>query len=183
VANSVLGGGYSARLNQEIRIKRGLSYGANSGLSAQRSTGLFRARAQTKNESAPQVLDLIDAEMKKLAAEPAGPEELKARKSVLIGGFGRQLETTGGLAGILGGVALYDLPLSEVSAYTGKVEAVTAAQVQTFAKERLDPAATSVIVAGDAKAFEAGLKQRRPNLEVIPVDQLDLDSVTLKKAK
>ncbi len=182
VANSVLGGGYSARLNQEIRIKRGLSYGANSGLSAQRSTGLFRARAQTKNESAAEVLDLIDAEMKKLAAEPAGPEELKARKSVLIGGFGRQLETTTGLAGILGGVALYDLPLSEVNAYAGKVEAVTADQVQAFARDKLDPAATSVIVAGDAKAFEAGLRQRRPNLELVPADQLDLDSVTLKKA-
>lgn len=183
VANSVLGGGYSARLNQEIRIKRGLSYGANSGLVAQRSTGLFRARAQTKNESAPQVLDLIDAEMKKLAAEPAGAEELKARKSVLIGGFGRQLETTGGLANILGGLALYDLPLSELNAYTGKVEAVTAGQVQTFAREKLDPATASVIIAGDAKAFIDGLKQRRPNLEVASAAELDLDSVSLKKGK
>lgn len=183
VANSVLGGGYSARLNQEIRIKRGLSYGANSALSSRRSTGVFSARAQTKNESAPQVLDLIDAEMKKLAAEPASAEELKARKSVLIGGFGRQLETTGGLANILGALALYDLPLSEVSAYTGKVDAVTAGQVQTFAKEKLDPAASSVIIAGDAKAFAEALKTRRPNLELIPVDQLDLDSVSLKKAK
>jgi zinc protease len=182
VANSVLGGGYSARLNQEIRIKRGLSYGANSGLSAQRSTGLFRARAQTKNESAPQVLDLIDAEMTRLAAEPAGAEELKARKSVLIGGFGRQLETTDGLADILGNLALYDLPLGELNAYTGKVEAVSADQVQAFARTNLDPAKASVIVAGDAKAFAEGLKQRRPNLEVIPADKLDLDSPGLKAA-
>ena len=182
VTNSVLGGGYSARLNQEIRIKRGLSYGANSRLSAMRTTGLFRASAQTKNESAPQVLDLIVAELSRLAQTPASAEELKARKSVLIGSFGRELATTDGLAGILGSLALYDLPLTEVGAYTGKVEAVTAGQVQAFAKQNLDPAKASVIVAGDAKAFQAELKTRRPDLEVVPVSELDLDSVTLKKA-
>ena len=48
VANSVLGGGYSARLSQEIRVKRGLSYGAGSSVSARRTTGAFSARAQTK---------------------------------------------------------------------------------------------------------------------------------------
>lgn len=181
VANSVLGGGYSARLNQEIRIKRGLSYGANSRLSAMRTTGLFRAAAQTKNESAPQVLDLIMAEVKRLADAPAGAEELKARKSVLIGGFGRELATTDGLAGILANLALYDLPLTELADYTTKVEAVTAGQVQTFAQQRLDPASVSVIVAGDAKAFTEGLKQRHPNLEVVPAAELNLDSPTLKK--
>ncbi|MBT9472016.1 MAG: pitrilysin family protein [Pseudomonadota bacterium] len=181
VTNSVLGGGYSARLNQEIRIKRGLSYGANSRLSAMRTTGLFRASAQTKNESAPQVLDLIVAELTRLVQTPAGAEELKARKSVLIGGFGRELATTDGLASILGNLALYDLPLTEVGAYTGKVEAVSASQVQDFAKKNLDPAAVSVIVAGDAKAFEAELKSRRPDLEVVPAAELDLDAVSLKK--
>jgi len=181
VANSVLGGGYSARLNQEIRIKRGLSYGANSRLGAQRTTGLFRAAAQTKNESAPQVLDLIMAELKRLADAPAGAEELKARKSVLVGGFGRELATTDGLANIIGGLALYDLPLSEIGAYTGKVEAVSADQVQAFARNNLDPATVSVIVAGDAKAFLDGLKTRRPDLEVVPAADLDLDAVSLKK--
>lgn len=181
VANSVLGGGYSARLNQEIRIKRGLSYGASSRLSAMRTTGLFRAVAQTKNESAPEVLDLIMAELQRMAQAPAGADELKARKSVLIGGFGRELATADGLAGILGSLALYDLPLTEVADYTGKVEGVTAAQVQAFSAKNLSPDSVSVIVAGDAKAFEAGLKQRRPNLEVVPAKDLDLDAVSLKK--
>lgn len=181
VTNSVLGGGYSARLNQEIRIKRGLSYGANSRLSAMRTTGLFRASAQTKNESAPQVLDLMLAELKGLADAPTGADELKARKSVLVGGFGRELATTDGLAGILGNLALYDLPLSEIADYTGKVEAVTAGQVQDFAAKNLTPESVSVIVAGDAKAFEAGLKQRRPNLELVPAKDIDLDAANLKK--
>jgi zinc protease len=183
VANAVLGGGYSARLNEEIRIKRGLSYGAASSLTARRTTGAFTARAQTKNDSAPEVLDLMRAEMRRLAREPAGAEELKARKSVLIGGFGRQLATTGGLADILGDLALYGVPLEEISRYTGKVDAVSAADVQAYAAKMMTPEAASAIVVGDAKAFAAPLKARAPNLEVIPVDDLDLDAPSLRKAK
>jgi zinc protease len=183
VANTVLGGGYSARLNEEIRIKRGLSYGAGSGLAARRTTGLFRASAQTKNESAPEVLDLINAELKRLAAEPAGADELKARKSTLVGNYGRNLATTDGLADTLGNLALYGVPLSELGAYTQKVEAVTADQVQGFARTELDPARMSVIVAGDAKAFGDELKKRAPNLEVIPAAEIDLDRPDLRKPK
>ncbi len=58
VTNSVLSG-YSGRLNQEIRIKRGLSYGAGSSLDTRRNVGPFSASAQTKNQSATQVADLL----------------------------------------------------------------------------------------------------------------------------
>lgn len=183
VATTVLGGGYSARLNQEIRIKRGLSYGARASLSTARTTGAFRASAQTKNESATEVLDLINAELTKMAAAPAAADELKARKSVLVGSYGRELATSGGLADILGGYAVYDVPLDEVGRYTAKVEAVDAGQVQAFAKRAFDPAQASVVVAGDGKVFAPALKAKLPSLEVIPVDQLDLESPTLKKAK
>jgi zinc protease len=182
VANTVLGGGYSARLNEEIRIKRGLSYGASSSLAASRTTGLFRASAQTKNESAPQVVDLIVGEMKTLAATAPTAAELTARKSVLVGEFGRDLATTDGLADILGNLAVYGVPLDEITRYTANVEAVTPTQVQTFAGRVLDPAASDIIIAGDAKVFLPALKAKNPNVEVIPVDQLDLDSPTLRKA-
>ncbi|MDE2488666.1 MAG: insulinase family protein [Alphaproteobacteria bacterium] len=181
VANTVLGGGYSARLNEEIRIKRGLSYGASSGLSADRTTGSFRATAQTRNEAAPQVLDLIETEMQKLGQAPPGAEELKARKSVLVGSYGRELATTGGLADILGLYALYGIPLDEITRYTDQVEGVTPAEVQAFAAKMLSPVGASVIVAGDARQFTAGLKAKLPNLQVIPAAQLDLDSPTLTK--
>ena len=183
VANTVLGGGYSARLNLEIRVKRGLSYGASSRLSANRTTGMFRAVAQTKNESATEVLDLINQQMASLGSEPTTADELKARKSVLVGNFGRNLATTDGLADILGNLALYGIPLDEITRYTSKVEAVQPGQVQAFASRLFDPAKSSVIVAGDAKTFSPALKARLPSLEVIPVTDLDLDSATLKKAK
>ena len=181
VANTLLGGGYSSRLNLEIRVKRGLSYGASSNLSANRTTGSFRAAAQTKNETAPQVLDLIVEQMTSMAAAPASADELTARKSSLVGSYGRRLETTGGLASILGNLALYGVPLDEITRYTTRVEAVSPAQVQAFAARVMDPAKASIIVAGDAKTFGAALKAKHPDLDVIPVDQLDLDAATLRK--
>jgi zinc protease len=183
VANGVLGGGYSARLNQEIRIKRGLSYGANSSLTPRAAVGGFSATVQTKNESAAQVVSLIKEELAKLGQAPASAGELAARKSVLIGGYGRELGTSEGLADILGGLAVYGVPLNEVQAYTGKVEAVTAADVQDFSRTVLDPAQASVIVVGDAKSFGDSVKAVLPGAVEIPVDQLDLDSPTLRKAK
>ncbi len=182
VANSILGGGYSSRLNEEIRIKRGLSYGAGSSLSARQQTGAFVASTQTKNESAVQVIGLMRQEMAKMAEAPPAADELKARKSVLVGSYGRTLATTDGLAGILANLALYRLPLSEVQAYTGKVEAVTADQVQAFAADMFSPADASIIVAGDAEVFGDGLAAVLPDAEIIPLDQLDLGSPTLKKA-
>ena len=181
VANAVLGGGYSARLNEEVRVKRGLSYGAGSRLSAHRTLGAFTAQAQTKNESAPAVAVLMRDQIAGLAAAPAGPDELNARKSSLVGEYGRTLATADGLAGILGDLALYGIDVGEIKLYTAKVDAVSAADIQAFAREVLDPGRASVIVVGDAKLFAAPLKASLPNLEVIPIDRLDLDRPSLEK--
>jgi len=179
VTNAVLGVGYSSRLNQEIRIKRGLSYGAGSSLTPQGAFGGFSARVQTKNPSAAEVIGLVRSELTRLAAEPASATELTARKSVLVGGFGRELGTSSGLADVLGNLAIYGVPLTEIQSYASKVEAVSAAEVQAFAKTYLDPAQTSVIVAGDAKAMGESLTKALPGAAVIPAAKLDLDSPTL----
>ena len=85
VTNATLGVGFSSRLNQEIRIKRGLSYGAGSAVQARRLPGPIKAVAQTKNESAPEVVDLMLAEFGKLREAPAPDTELVTRKAVVAG--------------------------------------------------------------------------------------------------
>src|SRR5207248_6351495 len=130
VSNAVLGGGYSARLNKEIRIKRGLSYGAGSLFDLRRDIGPFVASAQTKNESAAEVAKLIVAELNKLAHEPVADVELTPRKASLIGNFGRSLESSEGLVGRLSFLALVGLPLAEINRYITGVQAVTSSQVQ-----------------------------------------------------
>lgn len=183
VANNVLGGGYSSRLNQEIRIKRGLAYGAGSSLSVRKGSGGFSASTSTKNETAGEAADLLRSEMRRLGTTLPTSDEMAARKSVLIGSFGRALANTDGLASTLGSLAAYGIDLNEIKVYTAKVEAVTPEQVRDFAAQVLKPGETSVIVVGDGKLFGESLKKALPNAEIIPLSDLDLDSPTLRKRK
>ena len=77
VANTILGGGFSSRLNQEIRIKRGLAYGAGSSVQAGRLPGTISGRTSTKNPSAPETVSIILTEMKRLGAEPVTAAEIE----------------------------------------------------------------------------------------------------------
>jgi zinc protease len=182
VTNSVLGGGYSARLNQEIRIKRGLSYGAGSTIDARRDSGAFVAAVQTKNESAAEVVSLILAELKRLDTEAVPADELVARKAVVIGNFGRSLQTTDGLVSRMAGLALYGLSLDEINHYISNVSAVTPEQVQAFARGHLEPDTVHIIVVGDASKFADALKKQLPGVRVIPASRLDLNNpATLEK--
>lgn len=180
VANTVLGGGFSSRLNQEIRIKRGLAYGAGSSLQAGRDPGAIAARTSTKNPSAPETVSIILAEMKRLGAEPVTAAELETRKAVLVGNFGRATETTGGIAGTIGSYTVQGVPLSELGRYTQRVAAVDPAAVQAAAAKLLDPSVASIVVVGDAKLFLPELRKTYPDAEVIAADALKLDSASLK---
>jgi zinc protease len=180
VTNSILGGGYSSRLNQEIRIKRGLSYGASSSFDFRRAAGPFTASVQTKNESAAEVVGLLLDELNRLAAMAVPDVELGPRKAELIGNFGRSLETSAGIVARVAALALHGLSLGEIDRYIGNVEKVGAADVQSFAAKMLGSDMT-VVVVGNAKAFIEPLRKRFPNVEVIPVDQLDVNAAKLRR--
>lgn len=180
VANAVLNG-YSGRLNWEIRVKRGLSYGAGSSLDARRLAGSFSASAQTKNESGAEVASLTLAEISRLANGDLPDTELTPRKASLLGGFARSMETTGGLVGQFGSLALYGVNLDEINRFVGYVQAIKAADVKSFAASHLNADNTSVIVVGDAKKFLPDLQKQFPQVEVIPASELDLNSASLRK--
>ncbi|WP_436356733.1 M16 family metallopeptidase [Brevundimonas sp. CEF1] len=180
LGNTLLGGGFSSRLNQEIRIKRGLSYGARSSVGAQQDVGVFTASTQTKNETATEVADLILAEVGKLGANPATEAELAPRRAALIGGFGRSLETVDGLGGLVANLALYDLPMSDLADYAGRVRAVTPQQVEGAFAGHLPTDQASLVIVGDASKFIDALRAKYPNVEVISLTELNLDSATLR---
>src|SRR5437868_1605429 len=180
VTNSVLSG-YSGRLNQEIRIKRGLSYGAGSALDTRRDVGPFVASAQTKNESGAAVADLLVGEIGRLSSSPPTDVELTPRKAVLVGNFSRNLETANGWVAQAASLALYGLRLDEVNVYINSVQAITPADVQKFASTHLDAKTSNIIIVGNAKAFLPELQKKYPNVEVIPVGELDLNRASLRK--
>jgi zinc protease len=182
VTNSILGGGYSSRLNQEVRIKRGLSYGAGSSFDPRLEVGPFTARTDTKNESAAEVASILVAEMGRLAAADVPDTELTPRKAALIGDFAQSLETTGGIVDAISALALYGLPLTDINRYISGVQAVTAEQVRKFSGSTLSGPANVVIV-GDARQFLEPLKKQFGEVEVIAVADLDLNSPTLRVRK
>lgn len=180
VANGVLGGGYSARLNREVRIKRGLSYGCGSRLSAWREAGLFGAACQTKNESATEVVKVIRAEMEKLAQEDVAADELTARRLVLTGGFQRELETNEGYVKRLADFILHGQPVDAFASTLAALGSVTAEQVKAFAAAQLDSKSMTVVVVGRAKDCEKPLRELFPDLRVVPQLEVDFDSPTLR---
>ncbi len=183
VTNAVLGTGYSSRLNQEIRVKRGLSYGAASKLSPGRTEGLFGASCQTKNESAAEVVRVIQTELKRMASEPAEAAYLDSRRAVLTGDFGRKLETNSGYADEIGELAVYGIPLNSLDERISKIDTVTADQTRAFAAEHFLPEGMTFIIVGRAKDTAARLREIFPKLQVITQRQLDFDSPTLGATK
>jgi zinc protease len=177
VMNSVFGGGYSSRLNQEIRIKRGLSYGAGSSFAWREDKTNFGARTQTKDESAPEVAALMIEEIKKMMEGAISEAELNPRKLVLTGDFGRDLETTGGLAGAIASLYTFGLPTSELNSHMQNVRAVSDAQIRRFAAANLKGG--DIIIVGDYAKFKDDLAKRFPNMkiEVIKADALDLNKL------
>lgn len=180
LATEVLGGGYSSRLNRKIRIEKGLSYGAYANFGARVSAPPLLAYAQTRNDAVGQVVKLAADELTKIGAEPIPAAELDARKAVLIAGFGRSVETTSGLAGELGELAQFGLPLRQLQSYQADVAAVTPDQAYAAAKQRFVLANANLVVVGDASVFWPALKAERPKAERIPAKDLNLDSPTLK---
>jgi zinc protease len=175
VLNSVLGGGYSSRLNYEIRIKRGLSYGAGSSFGWRSGNANFSTRAQTKNESAAQVAELTVAELKRLSTDSIAAEELTPRKSVLTGNFGRNLETTAGLANAIGELYSFGIPASELNNYMASVNAVSNAQIKDFATKNLPGG--DLIIVGDYSVFKDDLAKRFPGIKVDVVKAEDVELV------
>jgi zinc protease len=189
VASAVLGGGYSARLNQEIRIKRGLAYGAGTAIEAHPREpgaegssgpgGMLSASTQTNHPTAAQVAELVRGEILRLAEAPVPPDELAARQATLVGSLARRLETTGGLAGLAADQLSNGRELKELKNAPEEILAVTAEQVREFAAQRLTPASLRTVVVGDVKQAGEALQKLDPKALQIDAANLKLEGPVL----
>lgn len=134
VTNSVLGGGFTSRLMDEIRVNRGLSYGARSGFTQLKAGGLFGVYTYTKNKSLRETIDVALEQLRKIRAEKVVDVELAKSKKYITGLFPFDIERNGDLAGWITDLTYYNLPLGFVETYCANVDRVTAEEAQRAAQ-------------------------------------------------
>jgi zinc protease len=180
VATAVLAG-YSGRLNQEIRVKRGLSYGASAQLATRREPGLFVASTLVDHTKVAEATTVVLDTIASLAQTPIEGKELATRKATITGAFYRGIETIDGIAGNIGELALYDVPLSDLERYVPQIAAIGAQDIERFAKANLASDAF-VVLAGDASIFGDAIRGAFPAAQFVAYAALDLNSATLTNA-
>ena len=138
VMNHILGGGgFSSRLMNEVREKRGLAYSVYSFLSAGDHAGALVAQVATKNEKVRESIDVIQAEMKRLVDEGVKEEDLANAKSYLTGSYPLRFDTNSKIASQLLGIQQEDLGIDYVNRRNDLINAVTVADIKRLAARLL----------------------------------------------
>lgn len=154
VMNAALGGGFTSRLMREIRVKRGLSYGAGSSFEMLRSGGLFSFSSFTKTDSVTQLLDVALGEISKMRQRGPTAREVSTVQRYIAGLFPARLETNEAVAGALADVEHYGLPDDWLATYRERIAAVTVAQARAAARAHLFDDERCLVLVGNAKALE-----------------------------
>ncbi|HEX5436119.1 MAG TPA: pitrilysin family protein [Gemmatimonadaceae bacterium] len=157
VMNTILGGSFSSRLNQNLRETHGYTYGAGSGFSMRHEAGPFTARAEVVAAKTDSALVQFLKELRGIR-DTVSTAELSRAKHLLELQLPGQFETTGDIARQLVPMVLYDLPGDFYDRYVAHVEAVTQADVQRVAREDIKPDSMDVVIVGDRTLVEPGLE-------------------------
>lgn len=172
VMNTILGGSFTSRLNQNLREKHGYSYGAGSSFGFRPLPGAFLASAGVQTSKTDS--SLIEF-MKELNAimQPVSDSELNRAKNYVALSFPQDFQSLAQVAGQLEELVIYDLPADYFNNYIQRILAVTKDDVLRVAKKYLDPEKVAIIVVGDRKAVEKGVRALNLGpLQVMTVEQV-----------
>lgn len=159
VVNYILGGGgFSSRLYEEVREKRGLAYSVYTYLYPLDRAALLLGGVATQNERAAETLSTIEAELKRLAEEGPSADELAAAKSYLKGSYALRFDTSSKIAEQLVAIQLEDLGIDYINRRNDLIDAVTIDDVKRVARRLVAPEKLIVTVVGRPK----GLEEIRP---------------------
>ena len=159
VMNYILGGGgFSSRLVEEIRNKRGFAYSVASFFDPGKYPGAFQIVLQTKNASAREAISLALQQMERIRKEPVSEKELEGAKKYLIGSFPLRLDTQGKLANFLTQIEYFGLGLDYPEKYPSFIWSVTREEVLRVARAYLHPENYILVVVANLK--EAGMEKR-----------------------
>jgi zinc protease len=151
VGNHVLGGGgFTSRITDEVRQKRGLAYSAYSYFSPLKREGPFQIGMQTQRSQAKEALAVARATLAEFVKSGPTEKELVAAKQNIIGGFPLRIDSNRKIHDNLAVIGFYRLPLTYLEDFSKNVERVTVADVADAFRRRVHPdRMVTVVVAGD----------------------------------
>lgn len=149
LGNQILGGGgFGTRLMDEVREKRGLTYGVSSGFTGMQARGPFSIALQTRAELSEGTLKLVQDILRDYLKNGPTQKELDDAKRELAGSFPLSTASNGDIVAQLGAIGFYDLPSDYLETFLSQVQALDVAQVKAAMQRHIDPDAFVIVTAG-----------------------------------
>jgi zinc protease len=160
VLNNVLGGGFSSRLNLNLRESKGYSYGAFSALRFARYQSLFLGIAPVETKVTKEAIEEMLGEFDAIATwnRPVTEQELQDAKSTLIRGYAQRFETSAQIAGEIAELEGFGLPTEELARFTAGIDGVSLDQVQQVAEAHIGTEDFVLVVVGDLAEIEPAIR-------------------------
>ncbi|MEX0306279.1 MAG: M16 family metallopeptidase [Ruegeria sp.] len=155
ILNHILGGGgFESRLMQEVREKRGLTYGVATYLVPKDLASVYLGSVSSANDRIAEAVEVIRQEWALAAAEGVTQKELDDAKTYLTGAYPLRFDGNGQIAGIMVGMQMEDLPIDYIATRNDKVNAVTLEDVNRVASELLDPEGLHFTIVGKPEGVD-----------------------------
>ena len=185
VTNHIFGGSYNSRLNTEVRIKKGLTYGASSAFTPHRYTGSLSVETYTRTEATVDATKLVMDLLTGMSQGKISQKELDFARDYLAGVYPIEIETAEQVADRVLTVAAFDLPADYNQTYTDKVRATSLEQVQATARKYFTTGDLDIVLVGNVSAFRDALKKQFAGAEIteIPFGEVDVLSPSLRASK
>lgn len=173
VMNTILGGSFTSRLNNNLREEHGYAYGAGSGFSFRPSAGSFTAASDVQTDVTDKALQEFMKELNGIS-KPVSDVELERAKNYIALGYPDNFSSISSIAGQLVDMELYHLPEDYFNNYIGNVLAVKKDDVRRVAKKYIDTDDLAIIIVGDKAKIEKGLQTTKVGkiINMVPTDVL-----------
>ncbi len=162
VVNGYFGGAFSARLNETIRVQKGLTYGARGGFSAKKQAGEFVISTFSKTASTIETLEAIVGEIARLQTEPPNSKELENTISYFVGSYPATRETSQQVASELWSQRVLGLPDDYPQQLLSAVSSTTAEMCLKVAQKHVTPEQLTIVVVGPARKLKEDLEKIAP---------------------
>jgi zinc protease len=162
VVSGYFGGAFSSRLNETIRVEKGLTYGARGGFSAQKRAGSFSVSTFSKNATTVEAVEAILGEIERLRTEIPSEKELDNTISYFVGSYPATRETSQQVAGELWSQRVLGLPDDYTQQLLSAVSSTSAEKCLQVAQKHVRPDELTIVVVGPAKQLKEGLEKLAP---------------------